>query len=121
MQDWPAIIAAYEIPMQILNLVNHNLSDSAAIIISAFVISLGLALIALIRNRRTLIEDLGEGEDLGMILDNPSSILPHINELRRRIFYGLGAIIVGLLVGLGLSEQIIEVLALPHAIKGKSA
>ena len=90
-----------------------TLSDSAALLLSALLVSLTLALIALIRNRRVLTTEVEDGEDLGVIFDNPSAIVPHIEELRRRILNSAMGVIVGLLVGLALSEPIIDVLALP--------
>ena len=96
-----------------------TLDDSVALLIAALLTSLTLAFIALIRNRPTLTAELDQSEDLGMIFDNPMSIMPHIDELRRRLLNSAAAIGVGLLVGLALSEQIIEVLALP--IGGREA
>ena len=78
-----------------------------------------MAFYVLIRNRRALMAEVDDGADLGVIFENPGSIVPHFNELRQRLVNSAAAVIVGLLVGLGLSEQIIEVLSLP--IGGRDA
>ena len=90
-----------------------TLSDSAALILSALLISITLALIVLIRNRPALTAEIADGEDMGAIFENPASIVPHIEELRRRLLNSVAAIVIGLLVGLALSEQIVDVLARP--------
>lgn len=96
-----------------------TLSDSAALLLSTLVVSLALALVALIRNRRDLIAEIEDGDDLAVIFENPSSVVPHIEALRRRLLNSVGGIIVGVLVGLALSEPIIDVLAQP--IGGREA
>lgn len=90
-----------------------TLSDSAALLLSALLVSLTLALIALIRNRREISAPVDDADDLGVVFENPGSILPHIHELRRRVINSVLGVIVGLLVGLSLSEQIIDVLSRP--------
>jgi sec-independent protein translocase protein TatC len=96
-----------------------TLSDSAALLLSTLLVSLTLALIALIRNRRELVAEVDESEDLSVIFEDPGSIVPHIAALRHRLLNSVGGILVGLLVGLALSEPIIDVLAQP--IGGREA
>jgi len=96
-----------------------TLSESAALLLSTLLVSLALALIALIRNRRDLIAEEEGGDDLSAVFENPSSIVPHVEALRRRLLNSVVGILVGLLVGLALSEPIIDVLAQP--IGGREA
>lgn len=99
-----------------------TVNNSAAVLLSALLVSLTLALISLIRNRRTL-TPAEENDDLPEVLskvfENWQETLPHIYELRRRLLNIVFAVIVGLLIGLLLSEPIIEVLAQP--IGGRDA
>lgn len=101
----------------ILDLLNRlpqlPISSEAAWLLSAFVVSLGLGIIALIRNRRLLsATDDGEG-DLGSIFENPSSIMPHVLELRDRVILSLIGIVIGTVVAAVLTEQILVVIAEP--------
>jgi len=88
-------------------------STEAALIISILVISLASALIAMIRNRRTLSAPVDEDSDLGALFENPSSIMPHIAELRTRLIFSLIAILVATAVAALLTPQVMTVLAAP--------
>lgn len=89
-----------------------DLPPSVALILSAFVLSLGLSLMSLLYNRQGLRAELDE-EDSVSLLDSPSSIIPHIEELRFRLFRGALGVVVGAAVGMLLSDQILDVLTLP--------
>lgn len=86
-----------------------------SLVISVLLISFTAAFIALIRNRRLIIqtEDGGQDEGLGALFEDPSSILPHLLELRQRIVRSLIAVGIGTLIAAAISEQILFVLAEP--------
>ncbi|HEC23991.1 MAG TPA: twin-arginine translocase subunit TatC, partial [Chloroflexi bacterium] len=71
------------------------------------------ALVALIRNRHLIANPPEDGGDLGVIFENPASILPHVIELRERLLKSLIAIIVSSILSAAITQQIIIVLAEP--------
>lgn len=90
------------------------ISTEGRIVLSALVISLATALGALIRNRRLLrtpVDD--EAGDMGAIFDNPSSIMPHVIELRNRVIASLIAIAVATFLSAALTDRILTLLAAP--------
>ncbi len=89
------------------------ISFEAALILSAFVLSFAVALTALIRNRRLLAKSDAEEADIGVIFENPASIMPHVVELRTRLINSLIAIGIGTLVATLLSQQILVLVAQP--------
>ena len=89
------------------------ITPDLALILSALVISLAAGLIALVRNRRLIAAPSEEGGDLGMLFDNPSSILPHVMELRDRLIKAGIAIGIATLVALLLTDQLLAVMAQP--------
>lgn len=86
-----------------------------SIVISTLVISFTAAFIALIRNRQLIVqtEEPSEQDGLGTIFEDPSSIMPHLIELRQRVFRALIAVGVGTLIAAVIAEQILFVLAEP--------
>lgn len=88
-------------------------SFEQGLILSALVISLAAALYALIRNRRLISASTDESGDLGTLFENPSSILPHVMELRDRLIRSMVAIGVATLIALALTDQLMNVIALP--------
>lgn len=88
-------------------------SFEQGLILSALVISLAAALYALIRNRRLISAPTDESGDLGTLFENPSSILPHVMELRDRLIRSMVAIGVATLIALALTDQLMNVIALP--------
>ncbi len=89
------------------------ISFEASLILSVLVVSLAVALLALIRNRRLLMGTEDGDADLGTIFESPASILPHVIELRVRLVNSLIAIGVGTIVATMLSESILDVIAEP--------
>ena len=83
------------------------------LILSALVISLAAALYALIRNRRLISAPTDDSGDLGTLFENPSSILPHVMELRDRLIRSGIAIGIATLIALALTDQLMNVIALP--------
>ena len=88
-------------------------SFEAALILSALLLSFAVALAALIRNRRLLAKSDAEEADIGVIFENPASIMPHVVELRTRLINSLIAIGVGTLIATLLSQQILALVAQP--------
>jgi sec-independent protein translocase protein TatC len=89
------------------------ISIEAALLLSVLLVSLGAALVALIRNRRVLSAPTDDDSDMGAIFENPSSILPHVIELRNRLILGLIGIVIGTVAAAALTEQILHLLAEP--------
>ncbi len=89
------------------------ISPNAAVLLSALLVSLAAALIALIGSRRVLSTPAQEGGELGAIFENPSAIMPHIIELRQRVIRSLVGIVVGMGAALLLADQVLEALAYP--------
>lgn len=90
-----------------------SVSFEAALILSALLLSFAVALAALIRNRRLLAKSDAEEADIGVIFENPASIMPHVVELRTRLINSLIAIGVGTLIATLLSQQILALVAQP--------
>ena len=89
------------------------ISTEAALVITVLVISTAAGLIALIRNRRTLRGEADDEGDLGMLFENPGSIMPHVVELRNRVIISLVAIVVGTAVAAILAQPVLSLLAAP--------
>jgi len=89
------------------------ITPELGLILSALVISLAAGLMALIRNRRLITAPSEDGGDLGMLFDNPASILPHVMELRDRLIKSFIAIGIATLVALLLTDQLLAVMAQP--------
>lgn len=89
------------------------IQPEALLVIAAFVASLLFAVVALVKNRRQMLEAEADESDLGVIFENPGSILPHIIELRTRLINSAIALIVGTLVATLLSESILRLAARP--------
>jgi sec-independent protein translocase protein TatC len=85
----------------------------AALLISALLASFAVAWVILIRNRGSIATPGEEGGDLGMIFENPASIMPHVLELRNRLIAALTAIAVGMAAALLLADQVLAALAFP--------
>lgn len=92
---------------------NIPISTEGALILSTLIVSLATALGALIRNRRAISVPIDDGNDMGAILENPSSILPHLIELRDRVIRSLVAIAIGTVLAALLANQILVLLAEP--------
>jgi sec-independent protein translocase protein TatC len=88
-------------------------SPELGLILSALIVSLAAGLFALIRNRRLIAASSDEAGDLGMLFDNPASILPHVMELRDRLIKSFIAIGIATLVALLLTDQLLAVMAQP--------
>ncbi len=88
-------------------------SDEVAIIISVLLVSFLVAAIALLRNMRLLREESPGESDMGVIFDNPSSLMPHVIELRRRLIASLIAIAIATIIGMSITGTVISVLAEP--------
>lgn len=89
------------------------LSVDGRLLISALIFSLMMALIALIRNREAISSPTETGGDIGVIFENPGSIMPHIAELRTRLVHSLVAVIIGTTVASALSQTILRLVAEP--------
>ncbi len=91
-------------------------STELSVVVAALVVSFAASFIALIQNRRLIIEaeETAEAEEgLGALFEDPSSIMPHLIELRQRVIRSLVAIGVGTVLAAAISEQILFVLAEP--------
>jgi sec-independent protein translocase protein TatC len=84
-----------------------------AVVASAFVISIAFAFAALIRNRRNLRDALESDGDIGAIFENPSSILPHIIELRQRLINSAIAVLAGTLIAALITDPILTLFIRP--------
>ncbi|HOA23498.1 MAG TPA: twin-arginine translocase subunit TatC [Aggregatilineales bacterium] len=93
---------------------NLPVSPEAALVIGALVISLLAGVFALIANRRALAASSEDtATDMGVIFDNPASILPHVIELRNRLINSFIALIIGTVVATMLSDEILALAAAP--------
>jgi sec-independent protein translocase protein TatC len=90
-----------------------TLDQNVAVLLSALLVSLALALIALLRNWKALTGPTDEGGGLGVAFENPSALLPHFVELRRRLIHALVGIAVGAFVGMAITQPLLLVLAEP--------
>jgi sec-independent protein translocase protein TatC len=89
------------------------ISVEARVLIAALLVSLTVALLALIRNRRAIAAPEEPESDLGVIFENPTSILPHVAELRTRLINSVIAVIIGTIVATALSQTILQLVAKP--------
>jgi sec-independent protein translocase protein TatC len=91
------------------------IDPDAAILTSVLLLSFTWALIILIRNRPALAphsEGSDEG-DIGVILENPMSLMDHLLPLRQRLIGALTGVGVGMGVSLLLADQVLRALAYP--------
>ncbi|NDJ51676.1 MAG: twin-arginine translocase subunit TatC [Chloroflexi bacterium] len=89
------------------------ISPEIGVLVSGLIISTATALIVLIRNRGALrgeeeADDIG---NMGAILDNPASLMPHLVELRNRIIYAVIALGVGIVAGWLIADPVLRALA----------
>lgn len=84
-----------------------------ALVISALLVSVAAAGIALIRSRRIINAPLEEGGDFGVVFQDPGAIMPHVLELRQRLINALIAIVVGMAAALALADQVLIAMAVP--------
>lgn len=89
------------------------IDPEAGLVISALILSLAIALIAILRNRKALTLPVDDAADLGVIFESPSALIPHLLELRTRLVNSLVAVMVGTLVAALITNQILDVLAAP--------
>lgn len=89
------------------------ISAEGRLLIAALIVSLMVAFIALIRNRQLLASSEEPEGDLGVIFENPASIMPHIAELRTRLIRSAIAIVVGTALATALSQTILRLVAEP--------
>lgn len=89
------------------------ISPELALALAALTVSLGVTLAALILNRRALTAPVETGGDLGAVFESPSSLLPHLLELRTRLINSLIAILVATLAAMLISGQVLDLLAAP--------
>jgi sec-independent protein translocase protein TatC len=89
------------------------ISAEEALLLSALIVSLAMSLGALLRNRRLIASSVEDGADLGTVFENPTSLLPHLLELRTRLVNALVAIVAATLVSSLITEQFLIVLANP--------
>lgn len=88
-------------------------SPEMALIISVLLVSFTTATIVLIRNMRQINTDLEGEADMGVIFENPSSLMPHVIELRKRAINSIIGIVLATVVGMTITTPVIEVLAEP--------
>ena len=99
---------------KLLALLPHlPISSDVALILSALLISLTAATIALIRSRHLANQAIDEEGDLTMIFENPKAIMPHILELRDRVIQSVVAVVLGTLASFMLTDQVLAALAAP--------
>jgi sec-independent protein translocase protein TatC len=96
------------------------ISPEGLILLSLMLVSLLAAVVVLVRNWRTLSSPTDTGGDLGVLFDNPSSIMPHVIELRDRLIRSVVAIVVTTIVAATFTRQIIVLLAEPVGGLGAS-
>ncbi|MEJ2148630.1 MAG: twin-arginine translocase subunit TatC [Chloroflexota bacterium] len=89
------------------------ISPEGLILIALLLISLMAALVVLARNWRALASPADTGGDLGVIFDNPGSLMPHIIELRDRLIKSAVSIVVAAFIAAAFTRQIIVLLAEP--------
>ncbi len=98
----------------LLNALPHvAISTELGLVISALLISIAVASIALLRNRQTLRAPVEDGSDLGALFESPSSLLPHLLELRTRLANSLFAILVSTAISALITNTVLAVLAEP--------
>lgn len=89
------------------------ISSEEALLLSTLIVSLAMSLGALLRNRQLIATPVEDAGDMGTVFENPSSLLPHLLELRTRLFRSLVAIVAATLVSSLITEQFLTVLAGP--------
>lgn len=89
------------------------LSDELRLIIAALLLSLSAASFELLRNRRSLTASVGEDAEFGAIFENPSSIVPHLMELRQRVILAVAAVVIATLLASILADPVLRLLAEP--------
>jgi sec-independent protein translocase protein TatC len=83
------------------------------ILLGLLLVSMLAAAVVIARNWRALASPTDTGGDLGMIFDNPSSIMPHVVELRDRLIRSAVSIVIATLIAAIFTRQIIVLLAEP--------
>src|SRR5690349_1733820 len=89
------------------------ISTEAGLLIVALIISLAVSLMALIRNRSSISSPVDEAADIGVIFESPSSLVPHLLELRTRLTNALIAVLIATTAAALITEQVLDVLAEP--------
>lgn len=85
----------------------------AILVVGAFSLSLVISVISLVRSRQSMARADEDESDMGVIFENPASILPHVIELRNRLIRAVIALIIGTAVASLLGGQILELAARP--------
>lgn len=99
---------------ELLNLLPKlPVSPEASVILVALLVSLAVALLAMLRNRRSLASDVEDSTDIGVIFESPSALLPHLLELRTRLVNSLFAVLIATFVSALITNQVLELLAAP--------
>ena len=88
-------------------------SYELSLLLSIMLVSLAMAIGALLRNRKIITERGEEDTNLGAIFEDPGSIMPHVIELRNRIIFSLIGVAVSTIIALSLTETILAGLAEP--------
>ena len=89
------------------------ISPEVGVISAALIVSLAVALIAMVRNRTSLVGSIDETGDLGVIFESPSALLPHLLELRTRLINSLFAVLIATFVAALITNQVLDLLAAP--------
>lgn len=89
------------------------ISPEASLIIVSLIISIAVALFAMIRNRQSLSSNVDEAADIGVIFESPASLMPHLLELRTRLVNSLFGVLIATAVSALITNQILDVLAAP--------
>lgn len=89
------------------------LSQEMAIVIASLLASLAVSFIAILRNRPSISSPVEDAGDLGVVFENPASIVPHLVELRTRLVNSLIGVAVATVVSALITEQVIQLLAVP--------
>jgi sec-independent protein translocase protein TatC len=100
--------------LRLLAMLPHlPITPDVAVLLSALLVSLAAAAIAMIRNRQLVDQPIEDDSDLGTVFENPRALLPHLLELRDRVIQCVIAVIVGTLTALMLADQVLSALAEP--------
>jgi sec-independent protein translocase protein TatC len=102
---------------EFLNIINWfdtlPISPEGRILLSLLLVSLLAAVVVLARNWRALASPTDTNGDLGVIFENPSSLMPHIIELRDRLIRSAVSIVLTTIIAATFTRQIIVLLAEP--------
>jgi sec-independent protein translocase protein TatC len=89
------------------------ISTEASLVIVALIISIAVSLVALLRNRSSISSPIDEAADIGVIFESPSSLMPHLLELRTRLTNALIAVLIATSASALITEQVLEMMAAP--------